>query len=97
MAKLFKFEKEMRDLINVLRINEPYDFCYENRYSSIGSEGKLNNNTKYFYDFDFYHHGDNNYFEVSVGIGSRTYVGLFYYADYKFIYELVDKFISINT
>ena len=97
MAKLFKTEKEMRDLIYVLRLNIPYGFTFDNPYSSINFEEKLNYNTTINYSFDFFHYGDNNYFKLTIFIGSRCYTGLFYYEDYKFIFELVNKFININT
>ena len=96
MAKLFKFEKQMRDLLLIISVDEPYGMVYDNPYQSTGFNGMLNSKTEYCVQYDFYNF-DKNYFYLTLFVGTRLYTGLFYEEDYDFVRNLVDKFIKINT
>ena len=96
MSKLFTFEMVMRDIIYMTRIKTPYGLDYDNPYNSISFKKSLNATTDISVTYDFYVFGDDDYFNVTIFIGSRCYIGLFFKKDYEFIKHLVDKFISLN-
>ena len=97
MAKLFNFEKELRDLIHITRINSiPSGFVYDNPVSCLENEGKLSDNTSYSYEFKHFTYNDKSFFDLTIHIGNRSYLGLFYSEDFMFVSSLIDKFLALN-
>ena len=96
MAKLFKLEKEMRDLLLITQVDEPYGFVYDNPFKGFGYNGVLNSKSEYYVQYDFYNFGK-NYLCLSLYVGTRLYTCLFYEEDYDFVRNLVEKFIRVNS
>lgn len=96
MSKLFTFEMVMRDIIYMTRIKTPNGLDYDNPYQTSGFKQSLNATTDISVTYDFYVCGDDDYFQVTIFIGSRCYIGLFFKKDYEFIKTLVDKFVRLN-
>ena len=96
MAKLFKFEKEIRDLLLMTQVDEPYGFVYDNPFKEYSFDGILNSKSRYSVEFSFYSF-DKNYFLLTFFIGTRSYIALFYEEDYYLVLNLVDKFIRVNS
>ena len=96
MAKLKKKKKEMRDLLLITKVDEPYGIVYDNPFKGFGYNGMLNSKSEYYVQYDFYTY-DKNYLRLSLYVGTRFYTCLYYEEDYDFVRNLVDKFIKINT
>lgn len=97
MAKLFKLEKEMIDIIYKLGLKAPYGLVYDNPYQSFTFKQALNATTDISVTYDFYLYDDKDYFKVTIFIGSCCHFGLFFKEDYEFIKSLVDKFVRLNV
>lgn len=96
MAKLYKFEKTIKENFYLFKLNLPYGFSFDNPKSSFEISYPIDKKNDFVYRFDFFCYGNINYFYLTIHIGSRLYSGLFYEADYNYFNGIVDKFARLN-
>ena len=94
MAKLFKFEKNVREQLDFFKIEIPNGFIFDDAIDGFSCYIPLKS-VSLEVDYKFYTYGDNEYFYLTLLVGNRMYCGLFYKDDYKFISALVNQFIKI--